>query len=640
MTSHPGDPSVVPRDALFEQLDKILSGPQFKTSERSSTLLRFLIEQSVSGRAERLKEYEIGTEVLGKSPAFDPRTDPIVRSEVSRLRSRLEKYYAASGQADPLIIELPKGSYLPRIQTRSLQPVRTREKEQWGFRRLGWLSAGVVAAACAIAVVLWTQPPRSGAPPNVSIAVLPFANLSGDASQEFFSNGVTQEIITALAAVPDLRVVARGSASQFKGDGKDMRAIGRALGASHLIEGSVRKDGSRVRITAQLVSAEDGVNIWVGRFDRELTDVFAIQEEIANAIAGALRIPLGMAPGQQLIANRAIDAASYEQFLRGKAEMLKARSGFAQQIATLEPVVTRNPNYAPAWAILAKAYRNAAQYYEITASQSASPMELLRLRDTYLPKMNSAARRAIELDPNSADALTMQATIEANRKNWALAEDLSVKAITLDPTNPTSLNNWSMGLLMLGRVKEAVAIQQKLRALEPYVPNYAGTLAQALWLDGQTDAAIAVLKENLGREGGGAARDLAQIYASLGQYEEAADVLSHFASATNRDIAPTAAALLRSAPAKVPALDTHPPLGLLGFVYVYVGAPERMLEYYEQARTRGVELADLWHSSYGALHKSERFKKIVRDDGLVDYWRERGWPEFCGPTTGDDFSCE
>jgi len=640
MTSRPGDTSVAARDALFEQLDKILSSPPFQTSERSSTLLRFLIEQSVSGRAERLKEYEIGTQVLGKSPAFDPRTDPIVRSEVSRLRSRLEKYYAASGQTDLLIIELPKGSYLPRIQTRSLQPVRTREKGLRGFRRLGWLSAGVVAAACAIAVVLWTQPPRPIAPANVSIAVLPFANLSGDASQEFFSNGVTQEIITALAAVPDLRVVARGSASQFKGDGKDMRAIGRALGASHLIEGSVRKDGSRVRITAQLVSAEDGVNMWVGSYDRELTDVFAIQEEIANAIAGALRIPLGMAPGQQLIANRAIDAASYEQFLRGKAEMLKARSGFAQQIATLEPVVTRNPNYAPAWAILAKAYRNAAQYYEIAASQSASPMELLRLRDTYLPKMDSAARRAIELDPNSADALTMQATIEANRKNWALAEDLSVKAITLDPTNPTSLNNWSMGLLMLGRVKEAVAIQQKLRALEPYVPNYAGTLAQALWLDGQTDAAIAVLKENLGREGGGAARDLAQIYASLARYEEAADVLSHFASATNRDIAPTAAALLRSAPAKVPALDTHPPLGLLGFVYVYVGAPERMLEYYEQARARGVELADLWHSSYGALHKSERFKKIVRDDGLVDYWRERGWPKFCGPTTGDDFSCE
>src|SRR5689334_13629969 len=151
MTSRPGDPSVAPRDALFEQLDKILSSPPFQTSERSSTLLRFLIEQSVSGRAERLKEYEIGTEVLGKSPTFDPRTDPIVRSEVSRLRNRLEKYYASSGQTDLLIIDLPRGSYHPQIQTRSLQPAHTREKGRWGVRRFGLLAAGIVTAACAIA---------------------------------------------------------------------------------------------------------------------------------------------------------------------------------------------------------------------------------------------------------------------------------------------------------------------------------------------------------------------------------------------------------------------------------------------------------------------------------------------------------
>ena len=639
MMSRPGDLPAALRDAVIQQLNKILSSVPFQTSERSSTLLRFLVEQSVSGRSDRLKEYEIGTEALGKGPAFDPRTDPIVRSEVSRLRARLEKYYSTTGQTDQLVIVLPKGSYLPQIQTRSAQTARTPEKGTSGFQRFSVLAAGLIAAACVIAFVLWSKAPRTSAPANVSIAVLPFANLSGDPSQAFFSDGMTQEITTVLAAIPDLRVVARGSASQFKGDGQDLRAVGRTLGASHLIEGSVRKDGERVRITAQLVSAEDGVNIWVGSYDRELDDVFAIQEEIASAIAGALRIPLGLDPGERLIANRAIDAASYEQFLRGKAEMLKGRSAFAQQIALLEPVVTRNPGYAPAWAILSKAYRNAAQYYEITASQSASPDKLLHSRDTYLPKMHTASRRAIELDPNSADALAMQATLEANQKNWALAEDLSVKAIALDPTNPYALNNWSMGLLMLGRVKESLAIQQKLRELEPFIPQYAGTLGQALWLDGQTDAAIAVLKENLGREGGGAARDLTEIYASLGRYEEAADILSRFPPMAAREIAPTAAAILRSAPAMDPALDSQPPLGLLGFVYVHVGAPERMLEYYEHARARGVELANLWHSSYGALRKSERFKKIIRDDGLVDYWRERGWPSFCKPFGPDDFTC-
>ena len=359
--------------------------------------MRFLIEQSLSGRSERLKEYEIGTEALGKGPDFDPRLDPIVRSEVSRLRNRLEKYYASDGHADPLIVVLPKGSYLPQTQTRPLQPVLaagTPQNRMWRFGRLSRLAAGIVAVTSVIAMILWTQTPSPSGRQAVSIAVLPFANLSGDPDQQFFSDGMTQEIITALAAIPDLRVVARGSASQFKGDGKDMRAIGQALGASHLIEGSVRKDGTRVRITAQLVSAQDGVNVWVNSYDRELTDVFAIQEDIATAIAGALRIPLGLSPGEHLIANRAIDAASYEQFLRGKAEMLRGRGAFAKQIATLEPVVTLNPNYAPAWAILAKAYRNAAQYYEITASQSASPAELLRLRD-HLSSEDGIQRRAV-----------------------------------------------------------------------------------------------------------------------------------------------------------------------------------------------------------------------------------------------------
>src|SRR5262249_21299810 len=121
---------------------------------------------------------------------------------------------------------------------------------------------------------------------DLSIAVLPFANVSGDASQEFFSDGMTDEIIAALAKIPRLQVVARTSAFQFKGERKDMRAIGQALSARYLIDGSVRKVGDRVRITAQLVQADSGVGVWTDSYDREFTDVFAIQEEIARAIAG------------------------------------------------------------------------------------------------------------------------------------------------------------------------------------------------------------------------------------------------------------------------------------------------------------------------------------------------------------------
>src|SRR4029077_10431820 len=138
----------------------------------------------------------------------------------------------------------------------------------------------------------------------ISLAVLPFVNLSSDKEQEFFSDGITEEITAALAKVPDLRVVARTSAFQFKAQNRDIQSIGRQLHASHFIEGSVRKVGNRVRITAQLIAADSGVHMWAENYDRELIDVFAIQEEIATAIAGALRVPLGLKQGERLVSNR------------------------------------------------------------------------------------------------------------------------------------------------------------------------------------------------------------------------------------------------------------------------------------------------------------------------------------------------
>src|SRR5262249_45165683 len=141
--------------------------------------------------------------------------------------------------------------------------------------------------------------------------VLPFANLSGDPGQDFFSDGTTEEITAALAKVPDLRVVARTSAFQFQGQNRDIHAIGQQLHVTHLIEGSVRKAGDQVRITAQLIEVGSGLTVWTNSYDRELSNVVTIQEDIAQAIAGALRVPLGLQKGQQLIANRIIDPNSY-----------------------------------------------------------------------------------------------------------------------------------------------------------------------------------------------------------------------------------------------------------------------------------------------------------------------------------------
>src|SRR5262249_55236284 len=154
----------------------------------------------------------------------------------------------------------------------------------------------------------------------ISLVVLPFANMSGDASQEFFSDGMTEEITSALAKIRDLRVVGRTSAFQFKGQNQDLRTIGQQLHATHLIEGSVRKAGDRVRISVQLIKADDGTHIWTEDYDRNLTDIFAIQEDIAQAIAASLRVSLGLSLGQNLVNNRKIDPETYyQQYLHANA---------------------------------------------------------------------------------------------------------------------------------------------------------------------------------------------------------------------------------------------------------------------------------------------------------------------------------
>jgi TolB-like protein/Flp pilus assembly protein TadD len=641
VTSRPGERSAVPRSAVFEQLERILTSQPFQTSERSTRLLRFLIEQSISGRSERLKEFEIGTEALGKDPAFDPRVDPIVRSEVSRLRNRLEKYYATTGQGDPLIIVLPKGSYLPQIQTRSFQPADSRsapEKGLWGLRRLGGLAAGVVATACVLAIVFWSQSPRPSAPRNISIAVLPFANLSGDASQEFFSAGMTEELTTTLATIPDLRVVARGSASRFKGDGNDVRTVGQALGASHLIQGSVRRDGARMRVTAQLVSAEDGLNVWAQSYDRDVTDLFAIQSEIATAIAGALRMPLGLRIEERLARNGDIDPESYEQFLLGKSQA-RGRMNYAYGIVNLEQVLAKHPNYAPAHAALARALRAA-----VTSRRNMPREERQQAIDTIYPRAVAAARQAIELDPNLPDAHVVQALLQQGPRQWALAEDALRKALTLDPTYSEALQSYSSLLLMVGRIKEGLAMTEQLLRVDSSVPFYSALFAGALWLDGQTEPAVSILEKNIGLDAG-AEEDLMRAYSALGRYNEAADIIAPVISPNIRpETIAAATRFLRAAPARPGPPETLPPLGSLGFIYLHIGAAERALDFFEDTADMVgggfSEMAVLWHPSYAPVRKLERFKAFVQRFGLVEYWRERGWPSFCHPTSSDDFVCQ
>jgi adenylate cyclase len=479
----------------------------------------------------------------------------------------------------------------------------------------------------------------------IAIAVLPFLNLSGNAGQEFFSDGMTEEITSALAMVPDLKVVARTSAFQFKGEKNDLRSVGKALNATHLIEGSVRKEGDHVRIVAQLIDAANGTHLWSENYDRQLGDIFTTQEEIARTIVGSLMAPLGLAPGDTLV-HGTQNLGTYQEYLQAKAwyrDRNSPRSGPFLQ--TLESVVSRDPGFAPAWAVLARAYDG-------PAVPEGAPIETARRGvQTFQDKAEKAAQKAIQLDPRHPAGYAAMAAIRWHGGQWAAAEDLVKQGLALDPNDPDVLGNYWNILLKTGRPKEALAIVEKLQTLEPLVAAYTTNVAMTLQVIGQNEAAIAVF-EAIPANGRSTVGDyyLARAYAAAGRYAESADTLLHVASGhpdpAKRKGLQAAASILRSAPAKAAdprALPNFGPLeGDLIFVYASVGAFDRALDYPEreaQIRMMPDFGKTIWSPAMAPARKTERFKKLARASGLLDYWRARGWPKFCHPTTGDDFAC-
>jgi len=479
----------------------------------------------------------------------------------------------------------------------------------------------------------------------VSLAVLPFDNLSGDPNQAFFSDGITEEITAALARVPDLRVVARTSAYQFRDQNRDIQSIGPQLGATHFIEGSVRRAGDRVRITAQLIKVDGATHVWAETFDRELTDIFAIQEEIARAIATSLRMPLGLQPGQSLFSSRDIDAQSYEQFLAVRAAM-RSRGDTASRAAaveSLEQVVARHPGFAPAWATLALAYVRRS----IDSPPNATVAEQRRWMEEWRPKAEGAARRAIALDADLPDGYSQLGIITASKWDFAQADELFSRALALDPLHPDAMHFYAAVLGAAGRVKEAIAMRERLLRIEPLVGVYNFNYDEMLWVDGQEDALNARLRARPGNSPGARAPFFARMYAAQGRYAEAADAVKTAPRDRHPEGAVDAAErLLRAAPNSSAAGSTQslPRLSRdLDFVYVRVGAPELVMQTYEEdLASGGPDLGSsalLWHPSYAPVRKTERFKAYVRSAGFVDYWRAKGWPSFCHPTTGDDFEC-
>ncbi len=329
---------------------------------------------------------------------------------------------------------------------------------------------------------------------DIALAVLPFADLSPERDQEHFSDGISEEIINVLVKVRGLRVMGRTSAFQFKGENRDLRSIGEALNASHIIEGSVRKSGDRIRITAQLIKAEDGFHLWSETYDRELdlSNVFGIQEDIARAVADALQVPLGFDAGIAFAAAPAVDFDVYEDFLRTRA--LARQQQWIAAVEAAEALTLRAPDFAPGWALLSQLQTAPDVLNRPRTGPDGTDIDELQTIKRSLTIARDAAARAAALDPDNVYVLTAVAISQESFATFAEVEDTYRKALGIDSTNPDVLDQYARFLRLVGKNRAALNVYERLLAFEPTVPLYQGPHANLMYITGDVDGALAYWK--------------------------------------------------------------------------------------------------------------------------------------------------
>lgn len=304
---------------------------------------------------------------------------------------------------------------------------------------------------------------RGNADTRPSIAVLAFDDMSPEQDQEYFSDGITEEILNTLAKIRELRVAARTSAFAFKDRQMDLRLVGDSLGVEFLIEGSVRKAGERLRITAQLIDAGDGSHVWSEQYDRDMQDVFAIQTELAEAIASALRVPLGLEEGERLVSPTE-DMVAFNHYLEGRRLMRERGRSLGEAIERFEGAIARDSGWAPAWAGLAES-KALLPYYAVPPPDSA-------FWDDALSAAEAAARRALELDPRNASAAVALGNVYRDRWDWERAEAAYARALALDPDNVEAHQQYAEYLVYVGRQTEAYEAAMRALELDPSAIRY------------------------------------------------------------------------------------------------------------------------------------------------------------------------
>jgi TolB-like protein len=481
-----------------------------------------------------------------------------------------------------------------------------------------------------------------------SVAVLPFDDMSPSKDQGYFADGIAEEILNSLARVKDLQVSGRTSSFTFKGKNDDLKVIGEKLGVANILEGSVRKDGDRIRVTAQLNKAANGFHLWSKTYDRPKGDVFAIQEDIARAVAEALQIRLGVGELGH-IPGMTRDPDAYDALLEGMSGSLTTdRAGSEKRIERLEYAVGRDPSFAFAWMVLADVYINLAQIGGGDRQEIAE----------WLQRARTAEEKVQRLLPDSSITKALPTIRAFSRGEWTdVARVLKQYPAMFSPQElnlPAAFGVPQLNerfLVMTDHSGDAINGLRRLRTREPLDASIALYLGEAYANSGDLDAAITEQDRGLGlNEAAAQAIIVANALMTAKSNGDAALIEARWKRFLANSGDPMGLYPLRNRPTDALALlrrvaQTQPEnlsSSRLALWAAYFGDPELALqalrgEKLDERRT--ITALAIWRPVMRDMRKLPGFKDLVREMGYVEYWREFGWGDHCKPVGDTDFEC-
>ena len=476
-----------------------------------------------------------------------------------------------------------------------------------------------------------------------SIAVLPFTDLSPGHDQEYFSDGIAEEILNALAQVKDLKVAGRTSSFHFKGKNDDLRAVGQALGVAHILEGSVRKQGDQVRITAQLIQTADGFHLWSESYDGDLKDVFKLQERIARSITDKLQVILQGDQAQQLVAAPTQSTEAYSLYLQA-SQVFNRRDGarFPEAIGQLQQALALDPKFARAHSRMAAMQAVAANYDpNVTESAAAATEE--------------HARKAIALDPALAEPHAALGALYTRQRRFTEAFAVLQKALLLEPNDVTANFWYATALCTTGYLDRCDGQLDKVLALDPMLPNALSWRGRDYVRTGELDKAANLLQRSadagLAHAGIGlsvlsevrgdlpaAERFLAQGFAPfLGDFPaESRGPLLHGVFGDAQARANSVAIVERYL-----ATRPRPVSAVAVYVLLRAGAVKRGLAVAAQGPTTNdaALLSPVWDFYSAGLRSQREFSRFVEEMGLARLWDEVGPPDLCRKNGQGDYVC-